>query len=191
MEVIGDIKGITYVVKAEHSSDKSESAIHYDTRNYTIPSSEQRYNVGDYDKRVTTGELFLDHIGKLTDRMQFRIKNRTGLSRTATHDYLYHPERLRVGDGTSGITLLLASQLDALAAITDVNNSYDSKLRSLTNTTEISIYTRNELQPDKTRLPPTRRCLSRRGCRMAGRRQRTMSFTLTSAIRRPRPTSTT
>jgi len=39
--------------------------------------------------------------------------------------------------------------LDALAAITDVNNSYDSKLRSLTNTTEISIYTRNELQPDK------------------------------------------
>ena len=138
MEVIGDIKGITYVVKAEHSSDKSESAIHYDTRNYTIPSSEQRYNVGDYDKRVTAGELSLDHIGKLTDRMQFRIKNRTGLSRTATHDYLYHPD-----------TLLLASQLDALAAITDVNNSYDSKLRSLTNTTEISIYTRNELQPDK------------------------------------------
>ena len=138
MEVIGDIKGITYVVKAEHSSDKSESASHYDTRNYTIPSSEQRYNVGDYDKRVTAGELSLDHIGKLTDRMQFRIKNRTGLSRTATHDYLYHPD-----------TLLLASQLDALAAITDVNNSYDSKLRSLTNTTEISIYTRNELQPDK------------------------------------------
>ena len=138
MEVIGDIKGITYVVKAEHSSDKSESAIHYDTRNYTIPSSEQRYNVGDYDKRVTAGELSLDHIGKLTDRMQFRIKNRTGLSRTATHDYLYHPD-----------TLLLASQLDALAAIIDVNNSYDSKLRSLTNTTEISIYTRNELQPDK------------------------------------------
>ena len=138
MEVIGDIKGITYVVKAEHSSDKSESAIHYDTRNYTIPSSEQRYNVGDYDKRVTAGELFLDHIGKLTERMQFRIKNRTGLSRTASHDYLYHPD-----------TLLLASQLDALAAITDVNNSYDSKLRSLTNTTEINFYTRNELKPDK------------------------------------------
>ena len=138
MEVIGDIKGYTYVVKVEHSDDKSENASHYDTRNYTIPSSEQRYNVGDYDKRVTAGELSLDHIGKLTDRMQFRIKNRTGLSRTATHDYLYHPD-----------TLLLASQLDALAAITDVNNSYDSKLRSLTNTTEISIYTRNELQPDK------------------------------------------
>ena len=138
MEVIGDIKGITYVVKAEHSSDKSESASHYDTRNYATPSLEQRYNVGDYDKQMTAGELSLDHIGKLTDRMQFRIKNRTGLSRTATHDYLYHPD-----------TLLLVSQLDALAAITDVDNSYDSKLRSLTNTTEISIYTRNELQPDK------------------------------------------
>ena len=138
MEVIGDIKGITYVVKAEHSSDKSESASHYDTRNYATPSLEQRYNVGDYNKRVTAGELSLNHIGKLTDRMQFRIKNRTGLSRTATHDYLYHP-----------YTLLLASQLDALAAISDVNNSYNSKLRSLTNTTEISIYTRNELQPDK------------------------------------------
>ena len=138
MEVEGDIKGITYIVKAEHSSDKSENASHYDTRNYATPSFEQRYNVGDYDKRVTAGELSLDHIGKLTNRMQFRIKNRTGLSRTATHDYLYHPD-----------TLLLASQLDALAAITDVNNSYDSKLRSLTNTTEISIYTRNELQPDK------------------------------------------
>ncbi len=138
MEVIGDIKGITYVVKAEHSSDKSESANHYDTRNYAVPSSEQRYNVGDYDKQMTAGELSLDHIGKLTDRMQFRIKNRTGLSRTATHDYLYHPD-----------TLLLVSQLDALAAIIDVNNSYDSKLRSLTNTTEISIYTRNELKPDK------------------------------------------
>ncbi len=136
MEVIGYIKGITYIVKAEHSSDKSESASHFDTRNYATPSLEQRYNVGDYDKRVTAGELSLDHIGKLTDRMQFRIKNRTGLSRTVTHDYLYHPD-----------TLLLASQLDALAAITDVNNSYDSKLRSLTNTTEISIYTRNELQP--------------------------------------------
>lgn len=138
MHVLGDIKGITYAIKAEHSSDKSESASHYDTWNYATPSLEQRYNVGDYDKRVTAGELSLDHIGKLTDRMQFRIKNRTGLSRTATHDYLYHPD-----------TLLLASQLDALAAITDVNNSYDSKLRSLTNTTEISIYTRNELQPDK------------------------------------------
>ena len=195
MEVIGDIKGITYVVKAEHSSDKSESASHYDTRNYTIPSSEQRYNVGDYDKRVTAGELSLDHIGKLTDRMQFRIKNRTGLSRTATHDYLYHPD-----------TLLLASQLDALAAITDVNNSYDSKLRSLTNTTEISIYTRNELQPDKKsstnwqlglQVPFTRHALDyQRGSidTLATNTtlfERTMSFTLTSAIRRPRPTSTT
>ena len=138
MQVLGDIKGYTYVVKVEHSSDKSESASHYDTRNYATPSFEQRYNVGDYDKQVTAGELFLDHIGKLTERMQFRIKNRTGLSRTATHDYLYHPD-----------TLLLASQLDALAAITDVNNSYDSKLRSLTNTTEINFYTRNELKPDK------------------------------------------
>ena len=138
MQVLGDIKGYTYVVKVEHSNDKSESASHYDTRNYATPSLEQRYNISDYDKQVTAGELFLDHIGKLTDRMQFRIKNRTGLSRTATHDYLYHPD-----------TLLLASQLDALAAITDVNNSYDSKLRTLTNTTEISIYTRNELQPDK------------------------------------------
>ena len=138
MQVIGDIKGITYVAKVEHSSDKSESASHYDTRNYTIPSSEQRYNVGDYDKRVTVGEISLDHIGKLTDKMQFRIKNKTGLSRTTSHDYLYHPD-----------TLLLASQLDALVAITDVNNSYDSKLHSLTNTTEISIYTRNELKPDK------------------------------------------
>ena len=138
MQVIGDIKGITYVAKVEHSSDKLESASHYDTRNYTIPSSEQRYNVGDYDKRVTVGEISLDHIRKLTDRMQFRIKNKTGLSRTTSHDYLYHPD-----------TLLLASQLDALVAITDVNNSYDSKLHSLTNTTEISIYTRNELKPDK------------------------------------------
>lgn len=138
MQVIGDIKGITYVAKVEHSSDKLESASHYDTRNYTIPSSEQRYNVGDYDKRVTVGEISLDHIGKLTDRMQFRIKNKTGLSRTTSHDYLYHLD-----------TLLLASQLDALVAITDVNNSYDSKLHSLTNTTEISIYTRNELKPDK------------------------------------------
>ena len=138
VQVIGDIKGYTYIVKVDHNSDKSESASHYDTQNYATPSLEQRYNVGDYDKRMTAGELFLDHIGKLTERMQFRIKNRTGLSRTATHDYLYHPD-----------TLLLASQLDALAAITDVNNSYDSKLRSLTNTTEISFYTRNELQPNK------------------------------------------
>ncbi|MBR1667460.1 MAG: hypothetical protein IJ693_04160 [Bacteroidaceae bacterium] len=129
---------LTYVAKVEHSSDKSESASHYDTRYYATPSLEQRYNVGDYDKQMTAGELSLDHIGKLTDRMQFRIKNRTRLSRTATHDYLYHPD-----------TLLLASQLDALAAITDVNNSYDSKFRSLTNTAEISFYTRNEQQPDK------------------------------------------
>ena len=142
MQVLGDIrvgegKNITYVAKAEHSSDKSESASHYNTRNYVTPSVEQRYNIGDYGKQVTSGELKLDYIGKAFDKTQFRIKNITGLSRTAIHDYLYHPD-----------TLLLASQLEALSSITDLSNSYDSKLRTQTNTTEISIYTSNELQPD-------------------------------------------
>lgn len=44
-----------------------------------------------------------------------------------THDYLYHPD-----------TLLLASQLDLLHAITDPSNSYDSHVRKWGNTIGLS-----------------------------------------------------
>jgi hypothetical protein len=131
-------KSITYVISAEHSSDKSEGASRFDTQNYTSPSSELRINVINYAKKVTSGGLELADNGKLTDKLHYRLKNKTNISYTATHDYLYHPD-----------TLLLASQLDALAAITDANNSYDSKFRSVTNIFEVSINTHNEIKPDK------------------------------------------
>jgi hypothetical protein len=131
-------KSITYVISAEHSSDKSEGASRFDTQNYTSPSSELRINVTNYAKKVTSGGLELSDEGKLTDKLHYRLKNKTNISYTDTHDYLYHPD-----------TLLLASQLDALASITDANNSYDSKFRSVTNMFEVSINTHNEIKPDK------------------------------------------
>lgn len=59
-EVLGCInvgKVITYIANFERSSDRSESASRFITRNYTVPSLERRYNTTDYGKQVTKGEL--------------------------------------------------------------------------------------------------------------------------------------
>ena len=142
MELLSDFslwkKLITYVVYAEHRSDKSEGASRYDTRNHVSPTSELRNNATDYAKKVTSGGLELSDAGRVTDKLQYRLKNKTDISYSTIHDFLYHPD-----------TLLLASQLDALNAITDVGNSYDSKFRSVTNVFEVSISTHNNIQPDK------------------------------------------
>ena len=78
MELLSDFslwkKRVSYVVYAEHSSDKSEGASRYDTRNNVSPMSELRNNATDYAKKLTSGGLELSDAGKITDKLQYRLK---------------------------------------------------------------------------------------------------------------------
>ena len=59
------------------------------------------------------------------------------LNNTETHDYLYHPD-----------TLVLASQIDALNAVTDFNNSYDSRTKAIENTVSLSFSGKGKYKTD-------------------------------------------
>ena len=110
-------KHVDFYVRAEHNENESESAMRYSTRQYVNPQQATQHNVNDISNRTTWG------IASLNYGMQLFKGVDMGLG----HDYLYHPD-----------TLLLASQIDALAAITDFNNSYDSRTNVTENTVGIS-----------------------------------------------------
>lgn len=108
---------ISLHVDVKHNEDKSEEARKYE---HEKTAANSQYNAKHFSHRVTTGDVgFRGHLKtkKLLFNLfaaNFEFKNEH------THDHLYHPD-----------TLLLPSQLEALQAITDRNNSYDSHYREL------------------------------------------------------------
>ena len=120
-------KHLDFYVKAEHSENESESAMEYSTRQYVNPRQTVQHNANDISNRTTWGIASLNYGMNLFKGVDMSLGESFHLMRINAHDYLYHPD-----------TLLLASQIDALTAITDFNNSYDSRTNVAENTVGIS-----------------------------------------------------
>ena len=118
---------INFYVRAQHSENESESAMRYSTRQYVNPQQSVQHNVDDISNRTTWGAASLNYNMKLFKGVEMQVGESVNLVRIDAHDYLYHPD-----------TLLLASQIDALTAITDFNNSYDSRTNAVENTVGLS-----------------------------------------------------
>ena len=118
---------INFYVRAQHSENESESAMRYSTRQYVNPQQSIQHNVDDISNRTTWGAASLNYNMKLFKGVEMQVGESVNLVRIDAHDYLYHPD-----------TLLLASQIDALTAITDFNNSYDSRTNAVENTVGLS-----------------------------------------------------
>ena len=120
-------KHIDFYVKAEHSENESESAMRYSTRQYVNPQQTVQHNMNDISNRTTWGIASLGYGMQLFKGVDMRLGESVYFFRIDAHDYLYHPD-----------TLLLASQIDVLTAITDFNNSYDSRTNVVENTVGLS-----------------------------------------------------
>lgn len=101
---------------ADHTSNNSEQARKYSTHRHKVPSYEERFNLNDVRNRNTWYMLMADYGFNLTPGLKWDLSLISQYAEKVSHDYLYHPD-----------TLLLPSELDALNAITDINNSYDSR----------------------------------------------------------------
>ena len=120
-------KHIHFHVMVQHNENESESAMRYSTRQYVNPQQDVQHNLDDISNRTTWGIASLNYGMQLFKGVEMRLGESFYLMRIDAHDYLYHPD-----------TLLLASQIDALTAITDFNNSYDSRTNVVDNTVGIS-----------------------------------------------------
>ncbi len=120
-------KHIDFHVMVQHNENESASAMRYSTRQYVTPQQATQHNVDNISNRTTWGIVSLNYGMQLFKDVDIRLGDSFYLMRLDAHDYLYHPD-----------TLLLASQIDALTAITDINNSYDSRTNVAENTVGIS-----------------------------------------------------
>ena len=103
---------ITYYAKVEHHNDEMEQARRYEQ---SVPISSLQHNSDDIFNRSTWGVVNADYSKEVGKDLHFGIGNSFFIRQQHDRDYLYHPD-----------SLLLPSQIDALVAITDPANSYDS-----------------------------------------------------------------
>lgn len=119
-----------YSFKFYHDDDQSWLSDRYDSWQAAGDVCNVRRNARDVSSKVTdvslgNGWLF----SKLFGKVGMRVNGGIHYMQHKSHDYLYHPD-----------TLLLASQIDVLKAITDASNSYDSNQREWTNTVEMALF---------------------------------------------------
>lgn len=99
----------------KYSEDKNETARGFITRQFVHPSTLTQYNANDFLHRETLGNIHLCWNSRLNQYLDLEIQDRQEYAKRYKRDNLYHPD-----------TLFLPSQLDALQAITDPGNSYES-----------------------------------------------------------------
>lgn len=119
-----------YMFFFSHNEEQSWHSERYDTWQTSTQTNDIRHNAGDVSHQST--DLSLSNLwrfeGLLWGKVNFTISEKVHYFDNRIHDYLYHPD-----------TLLLASQLDMLNAITDPSNSYDSHQRNWDNTIGVSL----------------------------------------------------
>ena len=120
-------KYLSLYVKVEHSEDDSESARRYNTTQYANRQQTVQHNLDDISNRTTWGYASVGFNMNPFKGVDMQLGESLFLTSTDTHDYLYHLD-----------TLTLASQADALCAVTDFNNSYDSRKNTVENTVNLS-----------------------------------------------------
>lgn len=104
---------LNYALKAEHNKEKSLSMRQYA---FEVPASPTLNNVTDYMHRKSKGILWLHFSIFTKNDLHFNATENVTLEHSRKRDFLYRPD-----------SLYLPSQKDALLAITDFSNSYDSK----------------------------------------------------------------
>ena len=113
-----------------HNDDQSWLSERYDSWQASSPGNTVRHNARDVYNRKT--DMSLSNLWKfpeLLGRVGLVVSDGVRYYNKKAHDYLYHPD-----------TLLLASQLDVLKAITDPSNSYDSHQLEWENTASVSFF---------------------------------------------------
>ena len=123
----GEKQHIDFFASLKHDDEQSEQASRYATQ--SLQQTNLRHNTNDISNRTTSGRVQLSYNKDLSDKLTLKIEDVLNLNNQRTHDYLYHPD-----------TLALASQLDALAAITDPSNSYDAHHRETANTLAVQLH---------------------------------------------------
>lgn len=118
-----------FYAKVQHDHDESQQAKRYDTEQFATPSKDVTHNTNDFENRTTWGMARLGYGWSLGKDMEMGIQEQAYVIDTKTHDYLYHPD-----------TLLLPSEMDALIAMTDYANSYDSHFSVLENSVGVSLH---------------------------------------------------
>lgn len=123
---------VSFYATMHHDDDDGRQADSYLTRQFVNPSEWLSVNSRDVSHRTTWGGAHVTYnmpLGKNDTDVNLLFTEGVNFTNDKRHDYLYHPD-----------TLLLPSQIDALVALTDPNNSYDSHLRTFQNEVSISLY---------------------------------------------------
>ena len=135
---------LTFYAKVERDNDESRQAQRYAQTIQPLrpaaasPSSQTQRNTHDFFHHSTWADAHISynlHVAKIN----LLFTNFFDIRRERTRDFLYHPEGLRGGDDTSEVSLLLPSQIEALTAITDPGNSYESHRNDWTNNLNIRL----------------------------------------------------
>lgn len=123
----GEKQHIDFFASLKHDDDQSEQASRFATQ--SLQQTNLQHNANDISNRMTSGRAQLSYNKDLSDNVTLKIEEVLNLTNQRTHDYLYHPD-----------TLALASQIDALTAITDPSNSYDAHHRETVNTLAVQLH---------------------------------------------------
>jgi hypothetical protein len=128
---VGKKGRLTFFVMGDHSKDDVEQATRYEQgiTPFTSRREDVSYNTNDISNRSTSVMANVNYNLELAEDLHLMAGDGVTYMSVRRHDYLYHPD-----------TLLLASQIDALAAITDPHNSYDSHFRSIDHKPGITLY---------------------------------------------------
>ncbi|MBO7498428.1 MAG: hypothetical protein J6T64_04455, partial [Bacteroidaceae bacterium] len=125
---VGEGQRMTFYTFGNHKKDQAQQSTAY-----SQPPSSQgipTVNADDISNQNTWGVANLSYQKELGGRYHVMFGgDLIQYTSERSHDYLYHPD-----------TLLLASQIDALAAITDTRNSYDSHREQVQNSLGASFW---------------------------------------------------
>lgn len=128
-----------YYLFFRHSDDQSWLSNRFNTWQAAMQTDDVRRNASDVSNRSTNVLFSTYHtMSELFRKVNLVVGDEFQYSNTKTHDYLYHPD-----------TLLLASQLDMLTAITDLSNSYDSHLHYWRNNVSIALSKQGSYKPGR------------------------------------------
>lgn len=130
----GPLRSLCGFYGFKHSDNKNETARGFMTEQFVQPSTTTQYNANDYRQKETLGNLHLLWNCERGKNLGLWLQDRTEYFKKYNRDALYHPD-----------TLSLPSQLDALLAITDVRNSYESDYRKFYNVPTVSLKWRKYL----------------------------------------------
>ena len=126
-------KYMDFTLLMEHNQSSHISANEYATRQFVMHSYNNSYNSKDFYNRTTWGSFDLMHELKFSPFVSMKLKNNFFLINSSTHDNLYHPD-----------SLMLPSELEALQASFDPNNSYDQCSKAIQDVLSAKLFVRKE-----------------------------------------------